>query len=207
MPEGHRARLVWSYVAGQDLEHFYERIRVREGGVGQAALAPEILLSLWLYATLGGAGSAREGHARMTDVHDAYRWLCGGVQVNYQTLSEFRKDHRETLDELLSADVATLIAAGVVKLRQVAHDGMRVRANAGAGGQQAGCAAQGRTRSRHGQGRSGPLGGTVACGSRARGPGGRGAGALARTRSDQAPPGQGSRSGARLEDRCRGDGS
>ena len=64
---------MWSYVAGQDLERFYERIRVREGGVGRAALAPEILLSLWLYATLDGAGSAHEGHARLTDVHDAYR--------------------------------------------------------------------------------------------------------------------------------------
>ena len=70
---------------------------------------------------------------RLTDAHDAYRWLCGGVQVNYHTLSDFRKDHGEALDELLSANVATLIAAGVVKLRQVAHDGMRVRASAGAG--------------------------------------------------------------------------
>ena len=132
LPEGHRARLVWSYVAGQDLARFYERIRVREGGVGRAAIAPEILLSLWLYATLDGVGSAREV-ARLTDAHDAYRWLCGGVQVNYHTLSDFRKDHGEALDELLSANVATLIAAGVVKLGQVAHDGMRVRASAGAG--------------------------------------------------------------------------
>ena len=31
LPEGHRARLVWSYVVGQDLGRFYERIRVREG--------------------------------------------------------------------------------------------------------------------------------------------------------------------------------
>lgn len=49
--------------------------------MGRAALAPEILLSLWLYATLDGVGSAREG-ARLTDAHGAYRWLCGGVQVN-----------------------------------------------------------------------------------------------------------------------------
>jgi transposase len=119
-------------VASQSLERFYERIRVREGGVGRAAIAPEILLSLWLYATLDGVGSARE-IARLTDSHDAYRWLCGGVQVNYHTLSDFRKDHGEALDELLSVNVATLIDAGVVKLRQVAQDGMRVRASAGAG--------------------------------------------------------------------------
>ena len=45
-------------------------IRVVEGGVGRAAIAPEILLSLWLYATLDGVGSAREG-ARLTDAHGA----------------------------------------------------------------------------------------------------------------------------------------
>jgi hypothetical protein len=55
------------------------------------------------------------------------------VQVNYHTLSDFRKDHGEALDELLSANVAGLMAAGVVKLTRVAQDGMRVRASAGAG--------------------------------------------------------------------------
>lgn len=132
LPEGHRARLVWAYVERQDLKGFYRGIRAVEGGVGRAAIAPEILLALWLYATLDGVGSARE-IARLTEAHDAYRWLCGGVQVNYHTLSDFRKDHGEALDELLSVSIASLMAAGVVKLKQVAQDGMRVRASAGAG--------------------------------------------------------------------------
>ena len=132
LAEGHRARLVWAYVERQDLTRFYEEIRAVEGGVGRAAIAPEILLSLWLYATLDGVGSGREV-SRLTESHDAYRWLCGGVQVNHHTLSDFRKDHGEGLDELLSVSIASLMAAGVVKLKQVAQDGMRVRASAGAG--------------------------------------------------------------------------
>jgi transposase len=132
LPEGHRARLVWAYVERQDLKDFYAGIRAVEGGVGRAAIAPEILLALWLYATLDGVGSGRE-IARLTEAHDAYRWLCGGVQVNYHTVCDFRKDHGEALDELLSVSVASLMAAGVVKLKQVAQDGMRVRASAGAG--------------------------------------------------------------------------
>src|SRR5574338_112487 len=115
LPEGHRARLVWAYVERQDLGRFYAGIRVAEGGVGRAAIAPEIVLALWI------------------ESHDAYRWLCGGVQVNHHTLSDFRKDHGQALDELLSVSIASLMAAGVVKLRQVAQDGMRVRASAGAG--------------------------------------------------------------------------
>lgn len=132
LPEGHRARLVWAYVERQDLKGFYRGIRAVEGGVGRAAIAPEILLALWLYATVDGVGSARE-IARLTEAHDAYRWLCGGVQVNHHTVSDFRKDHGEALDELLTVSVASLMAAGVVKLKQVAQDGMRVRASAGAG--------------------------------------------------------------------------
>lgn len=132
LPEGHRARLVWSYVERQDLTRFYAGIRAVAGGVGRSAIAPEILLALWLYATLDGVGSARE-IARLSEAHDAYRWLCGGVQVNYHTVSDFRQDHGEALDELLSVSIASLMAAGVVKLKQVAQDGMRVRASAGAG--------------------------------------------------------------------------
>lgn len=132
LAEGHRARLVWAYVERQDLSGFYAGIRAVDGGVGRAAIAPEILLALWLYATLDGVGSAREV-SRLIESHDAYRWLCGGVQVNHHTLSDFRKDHGEGLDELLSVSIASLMAAGVVKLKQVAQDGMRVRASAGAG--------------------------------------------------------------------------
>lgn len=132
LAEGHRARLVWAYVERQDLKRFYEGIRAVEGSVGRPAIAPEILLALWLYATLDGVGSARE-IVRLTEAHDAYRWLCGGVQVNHHSVSDFRKDHGEALDELLSVSIAGLMAAGVVKLKQVAQDGMRVRASAGAG--------------------------------------------------------------------------
>ena len=110
LPEGHRVRLVWAYVERQDLKGFYEDNRAVEGGVGRSAIAPEILLGLWLYATLDGVGSARE-IARLTEAHDAYRWLCGGAQVNDHTLSDFRTDHGEALDELLSVSIASLMAA------------------------------------------------------------------------------------------------
>src|SRR5574337_1143344 len=132
LPAGHRARLEWAYVERQDLTRFYAGIRAVDGGVGRAAIAPEILLALWLYATLDGVGSAREV-SRLIESHDAYRWLCGGVQVSHHPLSDCRKGHGEALDELLSVSIASLMAAGVVKLRQVAQDGMRVRASAGAG--------------------------------------------------------------------------
>jgi len=132
LPEGHRARIVWGYVERQNLEGLYAGIKAVEGGVGRCAIAPEILFALWLYATLEGVGSAR-AIARLTVEHDAYRWICGGVQVNYHTVADVRSLHGEFLDELLSDNLAALMAAGVVKLKAVAQDGMRVRASAGAG--------------------------------------------------------------------------
>lgn len=126
LAEGHRARLVWGYVVRQDLSALYAKIKARQGGAGRSATAPEILFALWLYATLERVGSARE-LARLALEHDAYRWICGGVQVNYHTLSDFRIDHGAVLDDLLSDNVAALMAAGVVKLKSVAQDGVRVR--------------------------------------------------------------------------------
>ena len=131
LPEGHRARLVWAWVERADLSGMYAGIRAVEGGSGRSAIAPEILFALWLYATLEGVGSAR-ALARLTQAHDAYRWICGGVSVNYHTLSDFRSDHGEALDGLLSDSVAALLSVGAVSLKRVAQDGTRVRASAGA---------------------------------------------------------------------------
>jgi transposase len=131
LSENHRARIVWGYVERQNLDKLYTDIEAVEGGSGRPAIAPEILLALWLYATVEGVGSARE-IARLTQEHDAYRWICGGVRVNYHTLADFRSLRGEALDELLSDNLASLMAAGVVKLKTVAQDGVRVRASAGA---------------------------------------------------------------------------
>lgn len=131
LSEGHRARIVWGFVVGQDLSALYAGIKAVEGGAGRPAIAPEILYALWLFATLEGVGSGRKLE-KLTRQHDAYRWICGGVQVNYRSLSEFRSQSGEVLDGLLTENVASLMAAGVVKLKSVAQDGMRVRANAGA---------------------------------------------------------------------------
>ena len=131
LPEAHQARIVWAFVERQDLSALYALIRAREDRPGRTPIAPELLMALWLNATLDGVGSARE-LARRSEEDVAYRWLCGGVSVNYHTLSDFRVDHAEFLDELLTRDVASLMAEGLVELTRVAQDGMRVRASAGA---------------------------------------------------------------------------
>jgi transposase len=132
LPPGHAARLVWRFVEGLDLSAFYAPIKAREGRAGRPAIDPKILIALWLYATIDGVGSARELD-RLCYSHDAYRWIRGGVSVNYHTLSDVRVAHQAALDDLLTQSIATLRHRGIVTLARVAQDGMRVRASAGAG--------------------------------------------------------------------------
>jgi transposase len=126
----HPARVIWSYVEKVDLSALEGAIKAREHTPGQAPASPHLLLALWLYATSEGVGSAR-ALAKLCESHDAYRWLCGGVSVNYHGLADFRTSHPELLDRLLTENVAILSAAGVIDLDEVVQDGMRVRASAG----------------------------------------------------------------------------
>lgn len=126
----HRARVVWEFVEGLDLSPLYQAIKAVEGHAGRPPIDPAILMALWLYATLEGVGSAR-ALARLCEEHDAYRWICGGVSVNYHTLADFRVDPAEVLDRLLTTSVAALVAEGLVELTRVAQDGVKIRASAG----------------------------------------------------------------------------
>ena len=131
LAQDHRARLVWGYVVRQDLSALLDEIKARGSNAGRARIDPRILFALWLYAVLDGVGSGREV-SRLCLEHDAYRWICGGVSVNYHALNDFRADNAALTDELLSDNVAALAAAGAISLARVAQDGMRVRASAGA---------------------------------------------------------------------------
>jgi transposase len=126
----HPARIVWAAVCQLDLSAWLSEVKAVEGHVGRDGTDPRLLLALWIYATLQGVGSAR----RLDDLcrkHIAYRWLCGGVSVNYHLLSDFRSQEGDKWDELLTQIVATLMAEDLVTMNCVAQDGMRVRAHAG----------------------------------------------------------------------------
>ena len=127
----HPARIIWAYAERLDLSALEDAIGSREGHAGHPALAPRLALALWLYATSEGVGSARELE-RLCESEAAYRWLCGGVSVNYHTLSSFRSEQSALIDRLLIEHVAALAGAGIIDLDEMAQDGIRVRANAGA---------------------------------------------------------------------------
>jgi transposase len=132
LPDDHRARLVWTFVQGLDLSEFYDRIKARDDVAGRPATDPQVVLAVWLYATMEGMGSAR-AIDRLCQQHAAYRWLCGGAPINHDILSEFRREWAATLDRLLSQSLTGLIAEKLVTLEELMIDGTKVRAHAGRG--------------------------------------------------------------------------
>src|SRR3981189_753240 len=95
----HPVRVIWAYAEAVDLHELEEAIKAREGTPGRPAIPPRLLLALWLYATSEGVGSAR-ALARLCESHDAYRWLVGGVSVNYHKLSAFRVNNGQLIHTL-----------------------------------------------------------------------------------------------------------
>jgi transposase len=130
LPEDHLARAVWAFVERLELGSFYGSVKAVIDGPGRPPADPKVLLALWVYATAEGVGSARQLD-RLCEEHDAYRWLRGGVPINYHMLSDFRVARQREMDELLPQILAALMAGGLVQARRVAQDGVRLRAKAG----------------------------------------------------------------------------
>lgn len=129
--ENDQVRAVWAFAERVDLSSFYGQIRSEVGLPGRPAIDPRILFALWVEATLDGIGSARELERRCT-VDFRYQWICGGVIPNYHTLSDFRSGSAGAFEQMLTEIVAQMLTEGLVEIKRVAQDGVRVRASAGA---------------------------------------------------------------------------
>ena len=115
-----------------NMRELYGQIRARGETAGAPPIDPKILLGLWVYATSDGVGSGRD-LARLVELHAAYRWLAGGVDVAYHCLNDFRGVKGGVFDQLVTQVLARLLQHDLLDLHRVAQDGTRIRASAGAG--------------------------------------------------------------------------
>ena len=125
--EDHPARAIWEFVGHLDLESYRLAIKSLEGGAGRPAYDPRLLISIWILATSMGEGSAREIE-RLCSHHPAFQWLAGMQEINHHTLSDFRVDHKETLDELFTQVLGLLSAENLITLERVTQDGTKIKA-------------------------------------------------------------------------------
>jgi transposase len=128
--EHHPARGIWEVTEGLDLSRYESAVRTRRGEVGRAAWAPQLLIAVWLYGYSQGVSSARELERQM-EYEPGLMWLSGMQVINHHSLSDFRIEHGAALTDLFTQMLVVLSDAGLVKMRLVAHDGTKIRAQAG----------------------------------------------------------------------------
>jgi transposase len=136
MPESlvgaeHPVRLVTAAVERLDLGGVFQQAKAVQGRAGRPLTSPHLLLAVWLYGIQQGVGEATE-LARRCREDTAFEWLCGGVEVSHDKLSQFRAEQGEVLQEVFTQTLGVLVHHGLVSLETVAQDGTRVRASASA---------------------------------------------------------------------------
>jgi transposase len=119
--DDHPARAIWDLVGRLDLAGFLAPIGSVQGQAGRPASDPRLLISLWLYSYSRGISSARE-ISRRCEYEPPFQWLTGLNVINHHTLSDFRVEHRQALDDLFTQVLAVLSSEGLVALERVTHD-------------------------------------------------------------------------------------
>jgi transposase len=127
--EDHSARSIWHLIGRMNLSLYHANIGALEGRAGRDHTAPRLLISLWLYAYSQGISSAR-AVARQCAFEPGLAWLCGLQPISHRTLSGFRSDHKEALENLFVQVVGMLSAEGLITMQRVTLDGTKIKANA-----------------------------------------------------------------------------
>lgn len=125
----HPARLLWETIGKLDLSRYYEGVKSDEEIGGRPVRGPHLLITMWIYAYSQGIGLAREIERRC-GYDPAFWWLTGMEKVNHHTLSDFRVEKKEELDELFAQVLGAASAEGFIELKQVTLDGTKIKANA-----------------------------------------------------------------------------
>ena len=99
------------------------------GAEGGALYAPELMLSVWLYAYATGVTSARQLERKL--VEDLpLRYLAAGARVDNWALSAFRRRHGRALNDCFTQVLEMARDLGMGRLGRVAIDSTRIKASA-----------------------------------------------------------------------------
>jgi transposase len=122
---GHLCFFVRGLVEKLNLSAF----RDEYGTEGGPAYAPEMMVSVWLYAYALGVTSSRRLEQRIRE-DLAFRYLAGGATPDHWTLNAFRRRHPKGLNDLFTRVVELARARGLGRLGHVAIDSTGIAANA-----------------------------------------------------------------------------
>jgi transposase len=127
LPDDHLAYFVSDVVDQLNLsaiESVYE-----EEERGQPPYHPRMMTKILLYGYCVGVFSSRRIQKRLLE-DVAFRVLAAGNQPDFRTISDFRKLHLKSLEELFQQMLRLTLETGMMKLGRVALDGSKVKASA-----------------------------------------------------------------------------
>ena len=125
--QNHPARNIWHLLSRLNLSQFSGPVKAVQGHAGRNAWEPRLLIAIWLYAYARGLSSARQIE-RECQYEPGLRWLLGLKSVNHHTLSDFRSEQGEALQDLFKQVLGLLLKERLITLERVTLDGTKVRA-------------------------------------------------------------------------------
>ena len=126
VPADNTVRLIDAFIDKLDLEKlgFSNTVHKSEG---RPPFSPQVLLKLYLYGYLNKIRSSRKLE-RECSRNIELRWLLQNLQPNYHTISDFRKLHAHSLQNMFKIYVQFLDDAGLLGKTTIGIDGSKFKA-------------------------------------------------------------------------------
>jgi transposase len=127
LPENHLVYFVSDVVDQLDLSAMYAVYEKEKRG--QPPYDPRLMTKLLVYGYCTGLFSSRRIQKRLQE-DIPFKVLAAGNEPDFRTISDFRKIHIKTLEELFEQVLAMALECGAIKLGRVSLDGTKLKANA-----------------------------------------------------------------------------
>jgi transposase len=127
LPEHHLVYFVSDVVDQLDLSAMYAVYEKEKRG--QPPYDPRLMTKLLVYGYCTGVFSSRRIQKRLQE-DIPFKVLGAGNEPDFRTISDFRKIHIETLQNLFEQVLGMALECGAIKLGRVSLDGTKLKANA-----------------------------------------------------------------------------
>lgn len=131
IPKDHVTRFISTIIeelnTNDDLKIFYQHYR--KGGQGAWAYHPKMLLKVLIYGYSEGITSSRK-LAQAVENQITFRYLSANQLPDFRTICRFRRQNLEAFKGLFLLVLELCNDAGLTKMKAIALDGRKVKANA-----------------------------------------------------------------------------
>jgi transposase len=127
LPENHLVYFVSDVVDQLDLSAIHAVYEKEKRG--QPPYDPRLMTKLLVYGYCTGAFSSRRIQKRLRE-DIPFKVLAADNEPDFRTISDFRKIHIETLQNLFEQVLAMALECGAIQLGRVSLDGTKLKANA-----------------------------------------------------------------------------